>query len=146
MTAQGRDVTAPHLPRLLLGSTQAAAAAEAAHLPPPISLQGRRRGEGERGKLIFFWKIRFYRLGLILFYFFGGVASLRLCGQRRRPLVRGSTTSSSRDSARLPRRRPSSSDPWSDSPGQDLVLVPSTGLLFFFPLFLFEEGGSLTPL
>lgn len=42
VTAQGRDVTAPHLPRLLLGSTQAGT-----HLPPRISLRRRR---GEEGK------------------------------------------------------------------------------------------------
>lgn len=42
VTAQGRDVTAPHLPRLLLGSTQAGT-----HLPPRNSSQGR-RGEGGR--------------------------------------------------------------------------------------------------
>lgn len=116
VTAQGRDVTATHLPKLVLGSTQAGT-----HLPPRISSQTRRGRKENRLRFIckrsvfvclFFVPYSFPCLCFLFFFF-------PLSGQRCRSLVRGLTISSIEDAARLPRRRrdPLSSDPRSGRPG-----------------------------
>lgn len=115
VTAQGRDVTAPHLPRLLLGSTQAE---EHTCLRELVYREG---GGRKENILRFICKIRVW-VFFFSFYFLSlshSLASAPLSGQRRRPLVRGLTISSSEDAARLPRRRqdPLFSDPRSGRPG-----------------------------
>lgn len=88
------------------------------HLPPRISLQGRRGEEGKYTTLILQDKSLFSFFHFIFFVAFSfpchcAPHTPSLSGQRRRPLVRGLTISSNEDAARLQRRRQDrlSSDP-----------------------------------